>query len=183
MGERLNAVGIESVNDLLNADPETLAEELNHRRADADTILRWQQAATLVCCVPMLRGHDAQLLVAAEVTTPEELSASDAEQLFGIVDPIARSNRWQTNRPRWQVARSGRSHGLDQLCPASTRTPGRLRRRTDVMQSRSPRSASTFRKSHRCEGTATGPNRRPYWTPGMICLSISNVMPMHMLDD
>lgn len=92
MGERLNAAGIETVNDLLNADPETLAAELDHRRIDADTILGWQQAATLVCRVPMLRGHDAQLLVAAEVTTPEELMAAEAEDLFGMVDPIARSN-------------------------------------------------------------------------------------------
>lgn len=92
MADRLNSVGIETVNDLLKADPESLAVELDHRRTDADTIVQWQQQATLVCCVPMLRGHDAQLLVAAEVTTPDELASSDAEDLFGIVDPIARSN-------------------------------------------------------------------------------------------
>lgn len=92
LAERLNAIGIYTVDDLLNADAETVAEGLDHRRIDADTVLQWQQQATLVCRVPMLRGHDAQLLVMAEVTTPEELAACDAEDLFGIVDPIARSS-------------------------------------------------------------------------------------------
>jgi hypothetical protein len=109
MAARLNAVGIETVNDLLNADPETLATELDHRRTDADTILKWQQAATLVCCVPMLRGHDAQLLVAAEVITPAELSASDAEDLFGIVDPIARSSQGK------RIVRGGKLPDLEEV--------------------------------------------------------------------
>ena len=43
MAERLNAVGIHTAGDLLAADPETVAAELNHRRVDADTVLQWQQ--------------------------------------------------------------------------------------------------------------------------------------------
>jgi hypothetical protein len=39
----------------------------------------------------MLRGHDAQLLVAADIITPADLAACDAEELFEIIDPIARS--------------------------------------------------------------------------------------------
>ena len=109
MADRLQATGIETVNDLLNADPETLAAELDHRRADADTILQWQQQATLVCCVPMLRGHDAQFLVAAEVTTAEELSTTDAEDLFGIVDLIARSNEGK------RIARGGKLPDLEEV--------------------------------------------------------------------
>ncbi len=95
MAERLNAIGICTVDDLLNADADTVATELDHRRVDADTVLQWQQQATLVCRVPMLRGHDAQLLVAAEVTTPEELAQCDAGELLGVVDTIARSNDGQ----------------------------------------------------------------------------------------
>ncbi|QDT06739.1 hypothetical protein K227x_51550 [Rubripirellula lacrimiformis] len=92
MAERLNQIGLYTVDDLLNSDPETVAEQLGHRRVDADTVLQWQQQSTLVCRVPMLRGHDAQFLVMAEVTTPEELAGQDADDLFGIVDVIARSS-------------------------------------------------------------------------------------------
>lgn len=91
MAERLNAIGIQTVSDLLDADPETVASELEHRRVDSDMVLRWQQQAELVCRVPMLRGHDAQLLVIVDVTTPEELAECDVEDLFAQIDPISRS--------------------------------------------------------------------------------------------
>lgn len=109
MAERLNAVGIHTIDDLLNADAETVASELDHRRVDADTVLQWQQQATLVCRVPSLRGHDAQLLVAAEVTTPEELAVSDADELFGIVDTIARSNEGK------RIIRGGKLPDLEEV--------------------------------------------------------------------
>ena len=92
MAERLQGIEIYTVDDLLNSDPESVAAELDHRRVDADTVVQWQQQATLVCRVPMLRGHDAQLLVAAEVVTPESLAEYDAEELFGMIEPIAHSN-------------------------------------------------------------------------------------------
>ncbi len=92
MGERLGSIGIHTVDQLLAADPEAVAEELDHSRVTSDTVLQWQQQAELVCRVPMLRGHDAQLLVLAEVTTPEQLAASDPADLFGLIDPISRSH-------------------------------------------------------------------------------------------
>ena len=88
---------------------ETVASQLDHRRVDADTVLQWQQQAALVCRVPMLRGHDAQLLVAAEVTTPEELAEYDAEELFGIVDPIARSSEGK------RIIRGGKLPDLEEV--------------------------------------------------------------------
>jgi Domain of unknown function (DUF4332) len=91
LADRLNAVGIDTVDDLLKADPATMADQLELRYVDADTALQWQQQATLVCRVPMLRGHDAQLLVLAGITNPEQLAACDAEELFGLIDPIANS--------------------------------------------------------------------------------------------
>ena len=91
MEERLQTIGVYTIQDLLDADPEQVAEQLDHRRVDADTVLQWQQQTTLVCCIPMLRGHDAQLLVAADIITPADLAACDAEELFEIIDPIARS--------------------------------------------------------------------------------------------
>lgn len=109
MGERLEAIGISTVDDLINADAESAVEELDHRRVKVETFLRWQQQAVLVCRVPMLRGHDAQLLVAAEVTTPEELAVSDAEELFAAVDPIARSSEGK------RIIRGGKLPDLEEV--------------------------------------------------------------------
>jgi thiamine monophosphate kinase len=109
MAERLEAIEIHTVNDLLTADPDTVAAELDHRRVDSDVVLQWQQQAELVCRVPMLRGHDAQLLVIAEVTTPEELAAADAEELFELIDPISRSSEGS------RVLRGGKLPDLEEV--------------------------------------------------------------------
>ena len=91
MAERLNRLGVFTVEDLINANPQSVAQKLKHRRIDSETVLSWQQQATLVCRIPMLRGHDAQLLVLADVTTAEDLAAQEPEDLFAIIDPISRS--------------------------------------------------------------------------------------------
>lgn len=109
MAERLNEAGIYTVNDLLNADPETLAEQLEHRRVDAETVEAWQHQATLVCRIPMLRGHDAQLLVAAEITTAEEVAASDPDELFASIEPIAKSGEGK------RIIRGGKMPDLDEI--------------------------------------------------------------------
>lgn len=109
MAERLAAVGMETVDDLLSCDPETVAAELDHRRVDAETVAQWQQQAELVCRIPMLRGHDAQLLIAAGINTPEELASRDAEQLHEEIDPIARSREGK------RILRGGRLPDLDEV--------------------------------------------------------------------
>lgn len=38
-----------------------------------------------------MRGHDAQLLVMADITTPEELAVQDAGDRFAIIDAVASS--------------------------------------------------------------------------------------------
>ena len=109
MAERLGTIGVITVNDLLQADPDSVAENLNHRRVTAETVVEWQQQATLVCCVPMLRGHDAQLLVAAEITTPETLAQCDADELLGLIDPISRSTQGK------RILRGGRVPDLAEV--------------------------------------------------------------------
>lgn len=109
MGEKLNAIGIYTVDDLLNSDPQSLAEKLDHRRVDAEIILAWQQQATLVCRIPMIRGHDAQLLVAANVTTPEEVATFGANDLFALIDPISRSNEGK------RIIRGGKLPDLEEV--------------------------------------------------------------------
>ncbi|MBB3210296.1 putative flap endonuclease-1-like 5' DNA nuclease [Rhodopirellula rubra] len=109
MAERLNKIGIYTVDDLLQADAEEIAEGLSHRRIDAATVLEWQQQATLVCRVPMMRGHDAQFLVAAGVTTPEELASSEPVSLFATVETIAHSNEGK------RIVRGGKLPDLEEV--------------------------------------------------------------------
>ena len=90
--ERFEKIGVVTIDDFLRQNAESMAAKIDYKRINADSVLAWQHQARLVCRVPNLRGHDAQLLVAAEVTTPEELAESDPEDLFGVIDPIARSN-------------------------------------------------------------------------------------------
>jgi hypothetical protein len=76
--ERLQGVDIHLVADLLRADSDEVAARLNERRFTPETILRWQLQAQLVCRVPNLRSHDAQILVACGVEDPEKLATLDA---------------------------------------------------------------------------------------------------------
>ena len=92
MASHLHAIDLWTVADLVTADAETVADQLQQRRVDAAVVTTWQAQATLMCRVPNLRGHDAQLLIAAEITSPEELTEYDAETLLDTISPIAKSN-------------------------------------------------------------------------------------------
>ncbi len=79
--ERLAAVAIRTVSDLLNADAAQAAERLEARHITAKLIVEWQDQARLVARVPGLRGHDAQILTACGVTSSEALAVADLDQL------------------------------------------------------------------------------------------------------
>lgn len=85
IGERLNQCGVYTVEELLAATSESLARKLSHPRATAQVIRDWQDQARLVCRIPNLRGHDAQLLVACKITTPESLATMNAEAVLDLV--------------------------------------------------------------------------------------------------
>lgn len=95
VAEQLNAIGIQSVNDFLRANATTIATQLEEKRITAATIVDWQNQATLVCCIPNLRGHDAQQLVAAGITTAEQLAASNVSSLVNKVVTFASSKAGQ----------------------------------------------------------------------------------------
>lgn len=107
--ERLENIGIFSVSDLLEGDADWIAESLNHRRIKADDVRNWQQQAMLVCQVPNLRGHDAQLLVACNVTTAEELAEADPDSLFSVIGPFAESKDGQ------KILRGANEPDLDEV--------------------------------------------------------------------
>jgi hypothetical protein len=81
---------------LLKASAATIAKDLKLKKVDEPMVRAWQQQAKLVCRVPMLRGHDAQLLVAAGITEPERLAQCDPKWLLSQVDPIVQTKEGQS---------------------------------------------------------------------------------------
>lgn len=109
MAERLARLQIVNVEDLLTAKPAAVASGLKLRRVDESLVRSWQQQAKLVCRVPMLRGHDAQLLVAAGITEPERLAQCDPQWLLTQIDPISRSREGQS------ILRGGQAPDLAEI--------------------------------------------------------------------
>ncbi len=88
---RLNRVGIKTVNDFLIADVEKVASKLDVKHISAQILREWQAQARLVCCIPELRGHDAQILVACGVDDVVKLTSKRAEELLEVVIPFSNS--------------------------------------------------------------------------------------------
>ena len=89
MAERLAGIEIHTVADLLKQTARHIARSLKHRPTKTEHVLQWQKQALLVCEVPNLRGHDAQLLVACGIEESSQLAAMDAESLFRIIGPFS----------------------------------------------------------------------------------------------
>jgi hypothetical protein len=51
-------------------------------------IRAWQRQARLMCCVPGLRGHDAQVLVACGITEAADLRRISPSALYAMVRPF-----------------------------------------------------------------------------------------------
>lgn len=84
--DKLRSIGIHTVADLLAVSPEDGATRLALGRVKPDTIRDWQAQAKLVCRVPQLSSHDAQILVACGITEPEQLAQMPPEQVLDAVD-------------------------------------------------------------------------------------------------
>jgi hypothetical protein len=81
----LDKVGIRTVADLLQANPESTASELDVSHISADTLANWQHQARLVCQIPELRGYGAQLLVACGLTQPDQIAGTSANDLIAQI--------------------------------------------------------------------------------------------------
>jgi len=86
--EILHGAGVRTIEELLNVAPERIAEKLNQKRLTADIIRRWQVQAQLVCRIPELRGHDAQILAACGISTPESLASRTPAELLAAMKPF-----------------------------------------------------------------------------------------------
>ena len=95
MAEKLAAISIETVSDLVSASAEMIASQMDIKYVTAETVADWQKQALMVCRVPNLRGHDSQILVGVGVKTPEELAACDSSTLLAKVVKYASSKSGQ----------------------------------------------------------------------------------------
>jgi predicted flap endonuclease-1-like 5' DNA nuclease len=102
-------IGIITVRDFLESDPAEAAKNLGQPRIDGELVGAWQRQAELVCRVPNLRGHDAQLLVACDVTTADELATWQPDELFAVIGPFSETPKGQ------RILRSGREPDLAEV--------------------------------------------------------------------
>ena len=107
--EKLNECDIYTVTHLIEADAEELAAKLDDRRFSAETVEQWQLQSQLVCRIPNLRGHDAQILVACGVDDPVTLSSMDASTFLKKVLKFVRTKDGQ------RVIRNGKKPDLAEV--------------------------------------------------------------------
>jgi predicted flap endonuclease-1-like 5' DNA nuclease len=88
---RLTAIGIHTVEDLLQAEPEDAATRLKFKHINARLIRDWQAQAELACSIPGMGSIAAQLLVAVGVRDPEDLANADPEMLINMMDEFCDS--------------------------------------------------------------------------------------------
>jgi hypothetical protein len=93
--ERLNAIGVVQVVHLLERMATELASQLNRKDITEEVVTAWQWQASLMCRVPQLRGHDAQVLTHCGIFDPESLAAIEPDDLYRRVRPFVRTKAGQ----------------------------------------------------------------------------------------
>ena len=93
--KRLERIEILTVADLVDAIADDAADQLDQRWITAELFTKWQNQSILMCRVPGLRGHDAQLLVEVGITRPEELQTADANRLLQQITEFAATSQGQ----------------------------------------------------------------------------------------
>lgn len=89
-------IGIFTVGEFLDAEPEELAPELEpHGLIDTETLREWQHQARLVMDIPGLRGTHAQLLVGAGYLDAAAVAAANEADLAAAVLRFAASPEGQ----------------------------------------------------------------------------------------
>ncbi len=88
-GARFEAIGVITIADFLKMTAESLAEKLDYKRLNSKVLRQGQHQTRLVCRIPNLRGHDAQLLVGCGIVEAEEIASMRPESLFAKVAPFS----------------------------------------------------------------------------------------------
>jgi len=107
--ERFEKIGVVSVSDFLKQTAESMATKLQYKRITAEVVRQWQHQTRLVCRIPNLRGHDAQLLVACNFTEPEKIATMQPRQLLNIIGSFA------DTKEGMRIIRSGKRPDLAEV--------------------------------------------------------------------
>lgn len=107
--ERFEKIGVITIADFLRQTAESMASKIDYKRITADVVRQWQNQTRLVCRIPNLRGHDAQLLVACGITEPEDLASMSPDKVFGIVGPFSET------KEGLKIIRSGKKPDLAEV--------------------------------------------------------------------
>ena len=107
--KRLQKVGITTVQQLIACDAEEVAKQLGTRYIDAELVEEWQSQAELVCSVPNLRGHDAQVLVACGYEEASDIAEATADEL------LAEATEFANSREGKRILRSSAPPDLDEV--------------------------------------------------------------------
>jgi hypothetical protein len=78
---RLEAIGIKTIGDLIDADPQAIAAMLAQRWCNAQTVIDWQAMAQLAIDVQAVGEQDAQILIACGIRDAAALAGEDARAL------------------------------------------------------------------------------------------------------
>lgn len=100
---RLEAIGIKTIGDLIDADPQAIAAMLAQRWCNAQTVIDWQAMAQLAIDVQSVGEQDAQILIACGVRDAAALAGEDARALQDRLEDFLASDAGK------RIVRSG--HG------------------------------------------------------------------------
>ena len=108
-GARFESIGVHTIDDFLKMTAESMSEKLDYKRLTPKLIRAWQNQSRLVCRIPNLRGHDAQLLVGCAMTDPEEIASMMPEALFARIAPFSDS------KEGLKIIRNGKKPDLEEV--------------------------------------------------------------------
>ncbi|HUS98054.1 MAG TPA: DUF4332 domain-containing protein [Hyphomicrobiaceae bacterium] len=107
--QRFYDIGMMTVADLLAADPEKTAEDLDVSHIKPASIADWQNQSQLVIDIPGLRGTHAQLLVGAGLRTSDEVATADAASAHSAILRFAMTSEGQ------RILRDGQPPDLEKI--------------------------------------------------------------------
>lgn len=106
---RLNNIGVKTVGDLLDLAPAKASKQIDVKSIRPETIRSWQQQANLMCSIPELHSHDAQILTACDLIHPQDIANMEPGQLLAHISPFCHS------KPAERILRSEKRPGLKEV--------------------------------------------------------------------
>ena len=106
---RFEELNIFTVRDFLESDPIMTSISLNTRHISTDVLRQWQTQAELACRIPMIYGHDAQIMTGCGFESPEEVAEADPEMILSLVDEFTKTDEAKF------ILRSSKAPDLDEV--------------------------------------------------------------------